>query len=185
MSKKVLMNSKTGEIIEAEELVPFASITDLKKENIKDGEDYVEGTSVTTLEGYEPLESIVARCMRTVQSPNGSTYQVLDKDALKAEETQQGLYEASGAKTLDEAFDTMDPTESQGFDLSDASIIQNRVSEELRNSQPVEASSNLSTKGTNEAPTYSEVSDVVGKSESKPETAESFPEKSSISQTGK
>ena len=84
MAKKVLVNTKTGEIIEAEVVVPFASITDLKKDAIKDGEDYEPGTSVTSLEGYEPLASIVARCTRVVQSPNGTTYSVIDTDALKA-----------------------------------------------------------------------------------------------------
>lgn len=175
MSKKTYVNSKTGEIVEMEEICPFCSLLSPKSDGLKDGEDYREGTSVTTLEGYEPLESIVARCMRTVKSPNGSVYQVIDTDALKAEETQQGVYEAASAKTVDEAFDTMDPTESQGFDLADASMIQNSVGEKLANTASDETSSNLSTKGAN-APLNSEVSDVVGKSESTSET-DAFPEK--------
>ena len=169
MAKKVLVNSKTGEIIEAEEFCPFASITDLKRDP-SDVESYEAGTSVTTLEGYEPLESIVARCMRTVQSPNGTVYQVLDKDALKAEETQVGIYEAEGAKTLDEAFATMDPTASQGFDLADASAIS-------ANLQAKQAE--LSTQVTNESPLNSESEKpVVGKSDASV-TADSFPEKKS------
>lgn len=164
MTKKMLVNSKTGEIIEAEELCPFASITDLKRDNLHDGEDYVEGTSVTTLEGYEPLESIVARCMRTVKSPNGTTYQVLDSDALKAEETQQGIYEAEGAKSLDEAFDTIDPSDEQGFDLADVSAIQSSVSQKLNKELSTQEGSedNLKSQATDE---------VVGNSES------AFPEK--------
>lgn len=126
---------------------------------IEDGENYVEGTSVTTLEGYEPLESIVARCTRIVTSPNGNSYNVLDTDALKAEETQTGIYEASEAQTLDEAFATMDPTDAQGYDLADASQDLN-----VANAKVAESLSNLSPKGTNTAPSNSGVSDVVDKS---------------------
>lgn len=179
MSKKVLVNSKTGEIIEAEEHCPFASITDLKRDP-NDVESYEAGTSVVSLEGYEPLDVIVSRCMRTVKSPNGVVYQVLDKDALKAEETQTGIYEASGAKTLDEAFDTLDPTASQGFDLVDADRIkqrlQLRLGEGLTKTSATATSSKLSTQGRNEALKYSEVTDVVGNSESKSAVAD-FPEK--------
>lgn len=186
MSKKVLVDSSTGEIIEAEEFCPFRSITDLKRDEMEDGETYEEGTSMTSLEGYEPLESIVARCMRTTRSPNGTEYQVLDVDALKSEETQTGVYDASGAKDIEEAFATTDPTESQGFDLADVSAIQNRVAEELNNASVAKRSAELSTKGTNEAPLNNEVSDVVGKSAStggateKSSTEEKtfFPEKS-------
>lgn len=164
MAKKVLVDSKTGEVIEAQEICPYRTILDADEYN--DSETYEQGTSVTTLDGYEPLESIVARCMRTTHSPNGTEYQVLDLDALKAEETQQGVYDAAGAKDIDEAFATLDPTESQGFDLADVSAIQNRVSEELRNASVAESSAELSTKGENEAPTSSVVNDVVGKSAS-------------------
>ena len=186
MSKKTYVNSKTGEIVEMEEVCPFCSLLSPKMDGIKDVESYEAGTSVTSLEGYEPLESIVARCMRVVKTPSGAEYQVLDTDALKAEETQQGVYDAAGAKTLDEAFATMDPTSSQGFDLADASQIQNSLSEKLAQTASGEASSNLSTKGAN-APLNSEVSDVVGKSESTPE-ADAFPEnnnKNIISEKGK
>ena len=169
MSKKVLVNSKTGEIIEAEELVPFRSLTDLKRDEYHDGEEYEPGSSVTSLEGYEPLESIVARCMRTVQSPNGSTYQVLDKDALKLEETSQGIYEASGSKTLDEAFNTMDPTESQGFELADASAISHSVQESL--------SQELPTQGVNDDSHKSKVNDEVV------DNSAEFPEKKNDEQT--
>lgn len=176
MSKKTYVNNKTGEIVEMEELCPFCTLLSPKSDGLNDVESYEAGTSVTSLEGYEPLESIVARCMRTVKSPNGSVYQVLDTDALKAEETQQGVYEASGAQTLDEAFATMDPTESQGFDLADASNIQKRLGEELAKTSSVETSTKLSTKGTNEV-LNNEVSDVVGNSVSKSETDGTPPEK--------
>lgn len=172
--KIMVLNEKTGEVKETEIICPFATQFEPKRESVHDGEDYEPGTSVTTLEGYEPLESIVARCMRTMKTPNGATVQVLDTDALKAEETQQGVYDAAGAHTVDEAFATMDPTESQGFDLADASQIQNSLSERLAQTASDETSSNLSTKGTS-APLNSEVSDVVGKSESMSET-DAFPE---------
>lgn len=180
MSQKV-MNNKTGEIFEI--VSPFRSLTDLK--DYKDGETYEPGTSVTSLEGYEPLESIVARCMRTMRSPNGTEYQVLDTDALHAEETQIGIYEASGASTLEEAFATADPTDSQGFDLADATYIQTKLSEELAERANVkEQDKDLSTKGTNEI-LNNGVSDVVGKSDSVSNGADStqevdsdiFPEK--------
>lgn len=170
------LNDKTGEIKETSIVCPFATQFEPKRDSINDGEDYVEGTSVTSLEGYEPLESIVARCMRVVKAPNGAEYQVLDTDALKAEETQQGVYDAAGATTLDEAFATMDPTSSQGFDFADASQIQNSLSEKLAQTATDETSSNLSTQGTSAIP-HNEVSDeVVGKSESKSES-DAFPEK--------
>lgn len=157
MAKK-LYDNKTGEIIEVAEVIPFARLLEPKVDLVDDGEYYEPGTSVTSLEGYEPLESIVARCMRTVQSPNGSTYQVLDTDALKMEESSQGIYEASGAKTLDEAFATMDPTESQGFDLADASAISQSVQEHLTQELPTQGGSddNLKSKTTDEVVDNSE-----------------------------
>lgn len=167
MSKKVLIDSKTGEIIEAEELCPYRTIVDAKE--YEDGETYEEGTSVTSLEGYEPLESIVARCMRTTRSPNGTEYQVLDVDALKAEETQTGVYDASGAKDIEEAFSTTDPTESQGFDLADASAIANNLQAKQEE---------LSTQVTNDAPSNSKSEEpVVGNSEPASADSENFPEK--------
>ena len=47
MSKKVLMNSKTGEIIEAEELVPYRTLA--TAEEYEDGETYKEVTEVPSL----------------------------------------------------------------------------------------------------------------------------------------
>lgn len=175
MAKLAIMDSKTGEVKEMEVVCPFRSITDLKREELRDGEDYVEGTSVTTLEGYEPLESIVARCTRQVVSPNGTTYNVLDTDALKAEESQTGIYEAGKAQTLDEAFATMDPTDEQGFDLADASVISEALNQK---SKVVQA--NLSTERANEAHQEAKVSDgTVGKSDTTNTTSQNnsdFPE---------
>lgn len=113
------VDKKTGEVKEGRPDVPFRSITDLKQ--YKDDEHYEEGTSMVDMTGYEPLASIVARCMRTMKAPNGQLISVLDKTALKAEESQVGVYEASSAQSIDEAFETLDPTDSPDFDLSDAS----------------------------------------------------------------
>lgn len=172
MSKLAVINEKTGEVKEYSVASPFRSLTDLQ--DYSDGETYEEGTSTTTLEGYEPLESIVARCMRTVRSPNGSEYQVLDTDALKAEETQQGIYEAGSASNVDEAFATLDPTDSQGFDLADASAIAGMINAD------VEEKSNLSTERANEAQSKAKVSDgTVGKSDDSSSTSPNsadFPE---------
>ena len=169
MVKLAYVDPKTGEIFEMEAVCPFRSITNLKKDQLVDGENYKKGTSITTLEGYEPLGSIVARCTRQLTSRSGTIYTVLDRDALKAEETQTGIYEASNAKTLDEAFNTMDPTDEQGFDLSDASIIKENLVKK----------SNLSTERASETPLNVKASDgTVGKSDSQNSTTQEadFPE---------
>lgn len=168
------VNDKTGEVKEVSLASPFRCLTDLKE--YKDGEDYKEGTSCTSLEGYEPLEDIVARCTRTMVTQNGMRYAVLDKDALKAEAVGTPIYEAGSASTLDEAFATLDPTSSQGFDLADAS----EITEALR--EKAQATDNLSTERANESPQKATVSDgTVGKSDEavKPsETNPDFPENS-------
>lgn len=116
---------KTGEVFELrKEVSPFRSITDLK--DYTDGEYYEPGSSMVDLTGYEPLESIIARCTRTMTAPGGQTYQVLDYDAVKAESQVVPTsvdYEAGDAKTVDEAFATEDPTQDGDFDLTDASRI--------------------------------------------------------------
>lgn len=173
MSKLAVLNEKTGEVKEYSVLCPFRSLTDAK--DYQDGETYEAGTSVTTLEGYEPLESIVARCMRTVRSPNGTVYTVLDSDALKAEETQQGIYEAGNATNVDEAFATLDPTDVQGFDLADASQVLSSLNTKMNDEK-----SNLSTERVNEAPSKAKMNDgTVGKSDSSESTnsTDDFPEK--------
>lgn len=176
------MNDKTGEVKELKMACPFRSLTDLKRDELKDGEDYVEGTSQTSLEGYEPLSSIIARCTRTMVGPGGQTYSVLDKDALKAEETQQGIYEASGANTLDEAFATMDPTDGQGFDLADASQVMSSLND--KTNELTNAETDLSTKRVNDASLKNaKVNDgIVGKSDDAEGTSANksendFPEK--------
>lgn len=163
---KAYLNKDTGEILEAE--CPWRTITDLKDYN--DDEEYIEGTSVTSLEGYEPLESIVARCMRTIKSPNGTEYQVLDTEELKACETQTGVYDCAGAKDLDEAFACTDPTSAQGFDLADATNLGAEAMAKLSTSnngaEPIDSSSDGSAVGNFDS----------SQSEAK---SEDFPEKKS------
>lgn len=116
-----VVNTKTGEIFEQD--IPFRTITNLK--GYHDGEVYKKGSSAVDLTGYEPLSSIIARCTRVMRAPGGQTYQVLDTNALKAEQTfADPVFEASGASSIDEAFvKATDITETPGFDLSDAGRI--------------------------------------------------------------
>lgn len=128
-----LVNSKTGEFLEIrKEPVPFRTITDLK--GYDHCEHYEPGTSQVDLTGYEPLESIIARCMRTMRAPGGQIYHVLDKEAVKQEAIAVPTsvdYEAGTAKTVDEAFDTEDPTSDPDFDFVDASRIMSETSKRL------------------------------------------------------
>lgn len=125
-----VMNEKTGEIFDVvRPVIPFRTL--LTANEYKDGEEYEEGTSCVDLTGFEPLASIVARCMRTMKSPSGATTQVLDMQALRAEATDTGVYDAKDAQTVDEAFDTLDPTDSPGFDFVDASQVLQSVNDNL------------------------------------------------------
>lgn len=117
----ILLNSKTGEIKTVE--CPFRSITDLK--GYRDGESYKPGSSLVDLTGYESLESIVRRCTRVMRSPGGQVVSVLDKHLIAQEcQFSDPVYEASGAGTIDEAFDkASDVTDTPAFDLADASAL--------------------------------------------------------------
>lgn len=160
MDTMEVVNAKTGEIYEvARPVIPFRTI--LTANEYKDGEDYEEGTSCVDLTGFEPLASIVARCMRTMRSPSGATTQVLDVDALRAEANEPGIYEAKDAQTVDEAFDTLDPTDAPGFDLVDASQVMNAVNDNLARREE------LSTAVTEQAPSNSQAQEhaAVGNSE--------------------
>lgn len=122
-----LMYNNTGEVLTLQKAPsPFRSITDLKDYN--DNERYEEGTSLVDLTGYEPLESVIARCTRLMRGRNGQEYQVIDRDMLKAEMTMPGVYEAGNATSIDEAFETEDITDAPMFDLSDAGEIINNLS---------------------------------------------------------
>lgn len=127
-----LMDKKTGEVLEiVEPECPFRSITDLKGYN--DDESYEPGTSQVDLTGYEPLESIIARCTRVMRAPGGQTYTVIDRDLVKQEAgvvpTLEEDYTAGSATTVDEAFDTADPTDDPDFDMTDAIRILSEIKE--------------------------------------------------------
>lgn len=134
--KMDIVNVKTGEVLELrKEKSPFRSITDLKDYNHV--ERYESGTSQVDLTGYEALESIIARCTRTMVAPGGQSYQVLDVDAVKAEAISVPVsvdYEAGSAQTIDEAFATEDPTSAGDFDLVDASQVMAKVAANLSTS---------------------------------------------------
>ena len=125
-----LSSLNTGEVFQIQkEVSPFRTITDLK--DYHDAETYEEGTSMTDLSGFEPLTSIVARCMRVSRMPGGQVVSALDTDLLKQEYVSTGIYEASNANTVDEAFATEDITDSPTFDLADASMIKDTISQTL------------------------------------------------------
>lgn len=158
-------NKKTGEVYskDAEE-TPVQKFVVVTPGDYDDMEYFEPGTSVTSLEGYEPLESIVARCMRVMKDPSGTEFQVIDLDQLKAEETQSGVYDCAGAKTVDEAFACTDPTSAQGFDFADATNLASDVQERLSKAYA----------GDKEQSTP-----VEGVSDEKPVAKEDFPEKKS------
>lgn len=119
MEEKVkFYDMATGELIGGRPDCPFRSLTDLKGYN--DDKFMKPGSSMVDLTGYEPLSSIISRCMRVQIGPNGQQYQVLDKGAMQAEASFIPAYEASQAKTIDEAFETLDHTQDPGYDLADA-----------------------------------------------------------------
>lgn len=121
-----LFNLKSGEVVQLQkEPCSFRTITDLK--DYHDGEVYEQGTSKVDLTGYESLESIVERCMRTSRGPNGQVMSALDLDMLRAEYSQQPLYEASSADDIDSAFETEDVSDAPTFDLADASRFSDAV----------------------------------------------------------
>lgn len=125
-----VVNSKTGELFDvAVPVIPFRTL--LTASEYQDSEQYEPDSSMTDLTGYEPLESIVARCMRTMKSPSGVVTQVLDVNALKAEAHDTGIYEAGKASTVDEAFETLDPTDAPGFDFVDGSRILQSVNDNI------------------------------------------------------
>lgn len=162
-----LVNNKTGEFLEIKkEPVPFRTLTNLK--DYKDGEKYTPDSSEVDLTGYEPLESIIARCTRVMRAPGGQSYSVLDKTALQAEATVSGVYEAAGATSIDEAFDRMDPTDEPGFDLADASALLSEVEKDLSTTSQSEQ---LKLKASDDA------ASAVDKSEETNDNKQMFDEK--------
>lgn len=141
MSEKLecleLVNRKTGEIFDLSlatgATLPYRTILDA--DEYQDPEQYESDSSLTDLTGYEPLESVIARCMRTMRSPSGAVTQVLDVNALKAEAQDTGIYEAENAGSVDEAFETIDPSDAPGFSLADAGQILASVNDNIKRAE--------------------------------------------------
>lgn len=163
-----VVNSKTGELFDvALPVLPYRTIRDAN--DYKDGEEYEPDSSMVDLTGFEPLSTVIARCMRTMKSPSGGITQVLDLDALKAEAHEPGIYEAEKATTIDEAFETLDPTDAPGFDFVDGSAIIQAVNDNISAQQK-----ELSTTATNEQAPHSQANEepAVGNSNNESELFE-------------
>ena len=91
---------KFGEIKE----IPFRTQYDLK--GYSDNEVYEPDTSETEPGQAVNIESVYRRCMRGEIVP-----------------TRDGCYALKGGESLEEAFETMDPTQSEGFDFTDAQAL--------------------------------------------------------------
>lgn len=129
-----VVNSKTGEIFDvARPVIPYRTILDA--DEYQDLEAYEPDSSLTDLTGYEPLESVIARCMRTMKSPSGVVSQVLDVHALQQEAHDTGIYEAENASSVDEAFETIDPSDAPGFGLADAGQILASVNDNIKKAE--------------------------------------------------
>lgn len=117
-----IINKKTGEVYKArfgEVLrldVPFRSKTDLK--NYSDNEYYEEGTSLTDPSQVLNVKETVQRMMRG---------EMIMPD-LKAGQYDVDLHKM----TIDEAFETEDPTRAPGFDLADIPSL----AEQLKSAAP-------------------------------------------------
>lgn len=92
---KSFLNTNTGEIVEFRPSCPFRSVTDLKA--FSDDERFTK-PSLTDESQYEPLQNIVARCMRG---------EMMAFDVKKG-----GWYEkANGADFTDDELDTPEPVQ--------------------------------------------------------------------------
>lgn len=156
------VDKKTGEVYEAD--VPFRTIGTASE--YTDDESYEAGTSLTDISGYEPLESVIARCTRQVGGINSRGLQVLDMKALKEESHgvmtsyDVALDDHASSDQVDAAFSaSYDPSDSPGFDLSDASEILSAVA--------TNDNKDLSTSSQEEQLTIKQATTgAVGKSES-------------------
>ena len=94
----------------------FRSITDLKE--FSDDEWYEEDTSETEPGQAVDIKSVYLRCLRGEITP-----------------VRAGGYEVKPGMSLDDAFDTLDPTQSEGFDLADATAISNHLEGKLKSEE--------------------------------------------------
>lgn len=109
--EKVLFNVQTGEFLERE--CPFRSITDLK--DFDDSETYEPGTSETEPGQGVNLKELYARCCRgeIVPQRNVGGY------AIETDDRGNVI-----GQSLDDAFDTEDLTQAEGFDLADKTMFE-------------------------------------------------------------
>lgn len=169
-----IINKKTGEVYEAS--IPYRTILDASE--YQDCESYEKDSSLVDLTGFEPLASIVARCMRTMKSPSGAVSQVLDVSALRAEAQETGIYEAASASSLDEAFDTLDPTDAPGFDFVDGSQILEAVNDNIKAKKAKLSTTQSAPQGSVKA--QEAAADAVGNSANE---ADMFEEKADLKES--
>lgn len=133
-----IINEKTGEVYKArygEVLrpdIPFRSKTDLK--NYNDDEYYEEGTSLTDPSQVLNVKETIIRMMRGEMIMPG---------------IKDGDYDVDlGKMTIDEAFETEDPTKAPGFDLADIPALAEQVKEtESTEQEPTAPNSNPASVG--------------------------------------
>lgn len=92
--------------------IKFRTITNLK--NFSDNEVFEPETSETEPGQAVDIKSVYLRCLRGEITP-----------------VRPGGFDIKPGMTVDEAFDTLDPTQSEGFDLADATVISNHLNEKL------------------------------------------------------
>ena len=95
----------------------FRTITDLK--DFSDNEVFEPDTSETEPGQAVNIRSVYERCMRGELPPVGSS----------------GSFVVKPGMTVEEAFGTLDPTQSEGFDLADATAISNHLNEKLKSEE--------------------------------------------------
>lgn len=133
-------DSKTGEILEIKG--KFQTPYDLDKVSVEhfDPEKDPKAQSMTEPNQAPNIEALYKRCLRGEVIPN-----------------RQGGYDVAPGASFDEAAATLDPTESEGFDLADVTAISEAVKSDL-STQQAEADKSKSSDGA----------EVVGKSTTQP-----------------
>lgn len=119
---KEVINKNTGEVksIKTRSDVPFRSLTDLK--GFSDNEFFEPGTSLTEPGQDVNIKSVAERCLRGEIILN-----------------RPGQYDVDSKMTIDEAFNTFDVTDQEGFDLADATMIVDSIKNDLSPGQQAKA----------------------------------------------
>lgn len=92
--------------------IKFRTITNLK--NFSDNEVFEPETSETEPGQAVDIKSVYLRCLRGELAPFHS-----------------GSFDVKPGMSVDDAFATIDPTLSEGFDLADATAISNHINDKL------------------------------------------------------